>query len=465
MNKLTKILVCLLIALVFVMLSETRGNPESIYVDEDADLCWDGFEKSNLETVGPAYEPIIQSVYLSDYKLIDGGEVTVTVVAQSNAPVNWINRQLWGPNGNIYGGGQGISFTNVGTELWELQWTDTFSEWNPSGNYSYRGISVENEEQLQSDEWDPVNLTVTNTKIAYEPIIQSVYLSDYKLIDGGEVTVTVVAQSNAPVNWINRQLWGPNGNIYGGGQSITFTNVGTELWELQWTDTFSEEDSIGNYTYRGISVENEGQLQSDEWDPINFTLKKLSISFVKNEAEDTITVVATEAGLDWSNFLIQCSNGTHATSINMTGNVEAGDKIYVIDSGLTNTVTVNLTWIPTSTSLGEYILTIAKPIYTLSTSVLPIGGGSLLLSPPGGTYYEGIMVTATATPFSGYHFDHWSGDANGTISSLEIVITENITITAHFIEKEDNGGIPGFELLFAIGAIMVILLIRKKRSH
>jgi len=45
-----------------------------------------------------------------------------------------------------------------------------------------------------------------NTSVAYKPIIKSVNLSTYEIVNGGSLTVTVIAQSNAPVNWI-KYLW------------------------------------------------------------------------------------------------------------------------------------------------------------------------------------------------------------------------------------------------------------------
>jgi hypothetical protein len=62
--------------------------------------------------------------------------VTLTVIAKSNAPVNWLSSRLDGPNGNIYGGGSGVTFTNVGDDLWKYVRSHTISEWDPSGTYS-----------------------------------------------------------------------------------------------------------------------------------------------------------------------------------------------------------------------------------------------------------------------------------------------------------------------------------------
>jgi uncharacterized repeat protein (TIGR02543 family) len=68
--------------------------------------------------------------------------------------------------------------------------------------------------------------------------------------------------------------------------------------------------------------------------------------------------------------------------------------------------------------------------YTLTTSVSPEGAGAV--SPANGTYDEGIELTLNAEPTSGYRFDHWSGDASGTSSSVTITIDAEKSLTAHF---------------------------------
>jgi hypothetical protein len=77
--------------------------------------------------------------------------------------------------------------------------------------------------------------------------------------------------------------------------------------------------------------------------------------------------------------------------------------------------------------------------YTLDTSVAPSGGGSVSLSPSGGTYDEGTQVTLTATPASGYRFVHWGGAAASGWSvsqsqrnPVTIIMSGNKSITANF---------------------------------
>ena len=69
--------------------------------------------------------------------------------------------------------------------------------------------------------------------------------------------------------------------------------------------------------------------------------------------------------------------------------------------------------------------------YELSTSVSPSGSGSV--SPSGSTYDSGgERVTLTATPWSGYRFDHWSGDATGTSSTITVTMNSNKSVIANF---------------------------------
>jgi uncharacterized repeat protein (TIGR02543 family) len=68
--------------------------------------------------------------------------------------------------------------------------------------------------------------------------------------------------------------------------------------------------------------------------------------------------------------------------------------------------------------------------YTLTTNVSPAGAGSV--SPSGDEYESGSQVTLTANPATGHTFDHWSGDASGSTTTVTITMDSDKTITAHF---------------------------------
>ena len=76
--------------------------------------------------------------------------------------------------------------------------------------------------------------------------------------------------------------------------------------------------------------------------------------------------------------------------------------------------------------------------YSLTSSVNPVGAGSVALNPAGGTYTAGTQVTLTATPNSGYIFSSWSGGASGTNVTTTVTVTSNMSVTANFTNTGGN---------------------------
>jgi hypothetical protein len=54
------------------------------------------------------------------------------------------------------------------------------------------------------------------------------------------------------------------------------------------------------------------------------------------------------------------------------------------------------------------------------------------LTPPGGLYKQGTIVSLTAVPNGGWRFTSWSGDLSGGINPGTIEMTGNKTVTATF---------------------------------
>jgi hypothetical protein len=70
--------------------------------------------------------------------------------------------------------------------------------------------------------------------------------------------------------------------------------------------------------------------------------------------------------------------------------------------------------------------------YILTASISPSGTGSIVLTPPGGSYPSGTVVTVRANATTGYAFDHWSGSLTGTTNPTTITMNSNKSITANF---------------------------------
>jgi len=64
--------------------------------------------------------------------------------------------------------------------------------------------------------------------------------------------------------------------------------------------------------------------------------------------------------------------------------------------------------------------------------------GEVKLSPAGGSYTDGTIVTLTATADDGYTFSKWSGDLTGTDNPFKISVTSDLDITALFTKKNTD---------------------------
>ena len=115
-------------------------------------------------------------------------------------------------------------------------------------------------------------------------------------------------------------------------------------------------------------------------------------------------------------------------------------------SGSQNPVTIIMN---SNKSITAYFQETGVTYYTLTTSVSPLVGGSVSLSPGGGTYPAGSQVTLTAMPASGYSFNNWGGDASGSQNPITIIMNSNKSITANF---EQGPPVPPDQYSFIVSA-------------
>jgi hypothetical protein len=76
--------------------------------------------------------------------------------------------------------------------------------------------------------------------------------------------------------------------------------------------------------------------------------------------------------------------------------------------------------------------TFTQPQYTLTVNV--DGSGVVIKNPNQPTYTEGIVVTLTAIPATGWSFSGWSGDLSGSNNPANITMTSNKVVNATFTE-------------------------------
>jgi hypothetical protein len=91
------------------------------------------------------------------------------------------------------------------------------------------------------------------------------------------------------------------------------------------------------------------------------------------------------------------------------------------------------------TAFQNFKLQFPVPCYTLTTTIAPLAGGSVVANPlpncNGGTgYTENTVVQLTYSVASGASgFSHWSGDAGGVTNQVSVTMIGNKNVTAHFV--------------------------------
>ncbi len=154
--------------------------------------------------------------------------------------------------------------------------------------------------------------------------------------------------------------------------------------------------------------------------------------------EIPVTQYALTASVVGGHGSVSPTSGSYAagTVVTLTATPNTGYRVKAWngtnnDSSTSNTNTVTMNSNKTVTVEFELI---PATQYTLTTSVSPIGSGSI--NPSGGNYASGTEVTLTAYPDSGWEFDHWGGAASGTNTSVTITMNSNKNVTAYFVETE-----------------------------
>jgi len=117
--------------------------------------------------------------------------------------------------------------------------------------------------------------------------------------------------------------------------------------------------------------------------------------------------------------------GTTVT-VTATGNLGYGFSSWGGDlAGSTNNPAIVV--METNKSISANFVSV--PTYTLTTNA---SNGWILLSPPGGIYSSGTVVTVTATPSIGYTFGSWSGNLMGSTNPATITMNGDRSLTANF---------------------------------
>ena len=152
---------------------------------------------------------------------------------------------------------------------------------------------------------------------------------------------------------------------------------------------------------------------------------KWTINYTVTWNADGGTPVPTQTGVDHGSSIAQ------PASIWKTGHTFGG---WYTDSALTTAVSfpvANVT--ENKTFYAKWTII----IYTLTTNVIPLDGGTVSRNPSASSYDAGTSVTVMATPISGYRFAEWREEFYGTpitTNSITITMNNDKTRTANFYQ-------------------------------
>ena len=316
------------------------------------------------------------------------------------------------PDVIIYPGGQGETKEESQVRI-RLPYDAPASAWDPSNDWSSTGITSElastnyiplyaDNQLVFGDEPGPVEIiNVTGVTVAPGTLALTIN-------ETGSVTATVspANATNKNVNWTSSNEMVATVNSDG---TVSTVSAGTA------TITATTED--GGFTDASIVTVST----------IGVTGVSLSSNILTINKGQTSILAATVAPTNATN-----SNVSWTSSNELAATVSASGVVTAVAEG-SATITVTTEDGGFTDACAVTVTDIIVPAYTLD--ITTVGTGSVSLSPTGGVYDEGDVVTLTATAGAGYVFDGWSGDLTGTSATTSITMNANKLVTATFIEN------------------------------
>ena len=77
-------------------------------------------------------------------------------------------------------------------------------------------------------------------------------------------------------------------------------------------------------------------------------------------------------------------------------------------------------------------------LVTLTVSPVPGDAGSIVMSPPGGSYLPGTEIVLAAVPAEGYRFDRWEGGLTGSENPAAVTVLDDMIIQAQFVALQPS---------------------------
>jgi uncharacterized repeat protein (TIGR02543 family) len=209
----------------------------------------------------------------------------------------------------------------------------------------------------------------------------------------------------------------------------TLPSPGTYVFPEGQTVSFSARPASG-YVFNRWTL--NGATSTDN--PIQFTIDKdytLTAYFTKLPTH-TLTIQTEDPAKGTTDPSPGAYNYAEGSAVQVTA-VPASGYVFdhwTLDSEVRTENPITIT-IDKDYTLTAYFT--QTPTHTLTIAVSPPEGGTTNPSPGTYTYPEASAVQVTATPNSGYVFDHWTlNGATATENPITIYMDKDYTLTAYF---------------------------------
>ena len=240
-------------------------------------------------------------------------------------------------------------------------------------------------------------------------------------VSNGTAVITVTTASNNHTATCNVTVSG------------TTPPTGLTIQAEDWSSQAGGSNSTAQPGYTGAGYYDMGSATTD-FVQYTFTAPagayNLSIRYANGSTGNRACTVTTDGSSAAASF---APTGAWTTWVESTASVTL--------TGTSHTIRIQVASASGGPNVDRLVLspTGTTPTqFTLTTNTT--GSGSISLSPAGGTYNSGTVVSATAVPAAGWQFTGWSGAATGTTNPTNITMNANKTLTATFTQGPPAGG-------------------------
>ena len=247
---------------------------------------------------------------------------------------------------------------------------------------------------LQLSETELGDQNIPPQDIPHTTVDGTVYVQNFTL------TLTVVGGGTVTLN--------DTGPYYANGETVQLTANPSVGWSFQgWTGDLTGSTNPADLVMTGNMAVT-----------VTFTQNQYTLT-VNIAGSGSVTENPSQATYTWGTNVTLTATATLGWSfLGWTGDV----------ASTANPVIINMT------SSMSVTATFTQNTYTLNVSVSPVSSGVVDLN-KSGPYNYGDVVQLTAVPAAGWSFAQWSGNLVGSGNPATLTMTNNMTVTATFIQN------------------------------